>query len=84
MRRGGMMEKPVIGSITLLFKSLSWDEKRKVFNRLHETMEKKPESEKRRFYKKNIGSILTAYRQGDVSFEDAVSLLSSLKKKRKR
>ncbi|GAH00261.1 unnamed protein product, partial [marine sediment metagenome] len=59
-------------------------EKIKVFNRLHETMEKKPQSEKRHFYKKNIGGILTAYRQGDVSFEDAVNLLSSLKKKRKR
>ena len=78
------MEKPVIGSILLLFKSLSWGEKRKVFNRLHETMERKPEFEKRRFYKKNIGSIITAYRQGDVSFEDAVSLLSALMKKRQR
>jgi hypothetical protein len=78
------MEKPVIGSIMLLFKSLNWNEKRKIFNRLHETMEKKPESEKRRFSKKNIGSILTAYRQGDVSFEDAVSLLGTLKKRRKR
>ena len=78
------MEKPVIGSMFLLFKSLSWAEKRKVFNRLHETMEKKPESEKHRFYKRNIGSILTAYREGDVSFESAVSLLSGLKKKRQK
>ena len=78
------MEKPVVGSMFLLFKSLSWAEKRKVFNRLHETMEKKPESEKHRFYKRNIGSILTAYREGDVSFESAVSLLSALKKKRQK
>jgi hypothetical protein len=78
------MEKPVIGSIMLLFKSLNWNEKRKVFNRLHETMEKKPESEKRRFSKKNISSIITAYRQGDVSFEVTVSLLGALKKRRKR
>ena len=74
------MEKPVVGSIILLFKSLSWSEKRRVFNRLHETMEKKPGSEKRRFYKKNVGSILTAYRDGDVSFEETVSLLCTLKK----
>ena len=78
------MEKPAIGSVMLLFKSLNWNEKRKVFNRLHETMEKKPDSEKRRFYKKNIGSILTAYKDGDVSFEDALSILSSLKNKRKK
>ncbi len=77
------MEKPVVGSIMLLFKSLGWSEKRKVFNGLHETMEKKPRSEKRRFYKNNIGSILKAYREGDVSYEEAASFLSAIRKKEK-
>jgi len=78
------MEKLAVASIILLWKSLGWPEKRNVFNRLHDSMEKKPDTERRRFYKRNIGSIVTAYKAGDVSFEDTVSLLGALRRKKKR
>jgi len=78
------MEKLAVASIILLWRSLGWAEKRNVFNRLHDSMEKKPDTERRRFYTRNIGSIVTAYKAGDVSFEDAVSLLGALRRKKKR
>ena len=68
----------------LLFKSLSWVEKSIVFNQLHKTMVKKPDSEKRRFKKSDKASILQAHLRGDASYEDAIELLRLLKKKNKK
>lgn len=48
-----------------------WEEKRQQVNKLVQELQKKPDHEKHGHYL-NPGSILNAYREGDLLFDDAV------------
>lgn len=52
----------------------NWDQKREQINRLHRELQKKPDSEKILHWCTPAG-ILNAYREGDLSFADAVQEL---------
>ena len=51
-----------------------WEQKREEINRLLRELQLKP-IEAKRGYQLSVGGILNAYREGDISFEDACNLL---------
>jgi hypothetical protein len=53
---------------------MDWEQKRQDLNKLHRELQNKPE-EAKMGYQLSVGGILNAYREGDISFEDAYNLL---------
>jgi len=51
-----------------------WEQKVEELNKLHRELQGKPQEEKKGFVL-SVGGILNAYREGDLSFEDARNLL---------
>lgn len=54
--------------------SNKWEEKREELNKLHAELQQKPDSEKRG-YSLCPGGILNAYREADISFNEAIDAL---------
>ena len=51
-----------------------WEEKVEQVNKLHTELQQKPEAEKKG-YSRHPGGVLNAYREGDLSFDEAVQEL---------
>jgi hypothetical protein len=51
-----------------------WEEKRSLINELHRQLQEKPDSEKQG-YSLHPGGILNAYREADISFQEALDAL---------
>ncbi len=61
----------------LLIPSNTWDDLLQKVNELHAKLQNKPDSEKRG-YSHTPGGILNAYREGDISFDDAVKAINTI------
>lgn len=57
--------------------SKEWEEKVEQLNKLHKELQQKPPSEKKG-YSLHPGGILNAYREGDLSFDEAILELQRL------
>jgi hypothetical protein len=57
--------------------SKEWKDKVEELNRLHQELQQKPETEKRG-YSFSVGGVLNAYREGDLSFEEAKAVFQRL------
>ena len=51
-----------------------WDSRVQLANEIRELLDKKPNKFKKKF-SSHPGSILNAYREGDLTFDDAVKML---------
>ena len=59
------------------FLRTDWEQMRQELNRIHERLLQKPDSEKLA-YQLSFGSILNAYREGDISFAEAIDQLDKI------
>lgn len=57
--------------------SKDWEKKVEELNKLHQELQNKPDSEKKG-YALHPGAILNAYREGDISFEEALDALQRI------